>query len=83
MFIWGSKGDTGKETGVRAEMKGICLAPPRVWWGAKDVHREFRSRYNVKSLIKTTNKWYYKHWWSEIIFSPAVSGLGVESGKIL
>jgi len=42
--------------GPGRDERGICLAPPRVWWGPKDVHREFRSRYNVKSVIKTTNK---------------------------
>ena len=50
-------GETGKEIGVRAEMKEAFFpAPPRVWWGEENVHREFRSRYNVKSMIKATNK---------------------------
>ena len=40
MFIWGSIGETGKETGVRAEMKEAFVLPLQEFGGAQMMFTE-------------------------------------------
>lgn len=42
--------ETCRKVGQAQRYKRHFLAPQIVWWGEKDIHREFRSRYNVKSV---------------------------------